>query len=103
MFYRESVDGPDVQLTGDGVESLIYNGIPDWLYEEEILSDSNAIYWSPDGNRLAFIRFDDQKVDTIELTSYQEFLPKIQGIRYPRVSHQTFTMFQTFIVNSLIN
>ncbi|XP_015793889.1 prolyl endopeptidase FAP isoform X2 [Tetranychus urticae] len=86
VFYRESVDGKDVQLSVDGYESLIYNGIPDWLYEEEILSDSNAIYWAPDGSRLAFINFDDRNVDTIELTSYNEFFPKIQGIRYPRVA-----------------
>ncbi len=25
------------RVTGDGVEGEVYNGIPDWVYEEEVL------------------------------------------------------------------
>ncbi|XP_053209557.1 dipeptidyl peptidase 4-like isoform X2 [Panonychus citri] len=88
LYYQPSVNAPSVQLTHDGNESVIYNGIPDWLYEEEILSDSNAIYWSPGGERVVYIQFNDSQVDTIGLTFYNDFLPKIYGLRYPRVARR---------------
>ena len=28
----------DVRLTSDGKEDVVFNGVPDWVYEEEVLS-----------------------------------------------------------------
>ena len=31
-----------------------------WIFEEEILSGSNELFFSPDSSKLAFLRFDDR-------------------------------------------
>ena len=51
-----------VFLPGDGKLDVVYNGIPDWVYEEEVLASDNAIWWSPDRKFLCYMRFDDTQV-----------------------------------------
>jgi len=41
----------------------IYNGIPDWVYEEEVLDTNKALHASPDGKFLAFAQFNDSMVN----------------------------------------
>ena len=38
------VEDKDIALTGDGVVDNVFNGIPDWVYEEEVLSTNYAHY-----------------------------------------------------------
>lgn len=33
LFYKKTVDSTPIQLTGDGVPGVIYNAVPDWVYE----------------------------------------------------------------------
>lgn len=34
IYYLEDIDGKNYeQLTSDGAADVIYNGVPDWLYE----------------------------------------------------------------------
>ncbi|OJD11494.1 hypothetical protein AJ78_07748 [Emergomyces pasteurianus Ep9510] len=79
------------QATWDGGPD-IFNGVPDWVYEEEIFEDRYAMWFSPDGQYLAFLRFDETDVPTIKIPFYmdEEFEPAInpreESIRYPRVS-----------------
>ena len=42
------------QVTLDGGPEL-FNGVPDWVYEEEVLSGNTATWWSPDGKYIAFL------------------------------------------------
>ena len=54
IYIRDYDDnGEDVQITSDGVLDTIYNGIPDWVYEEEILSTNTAMYFTESGQRMA--------------------------------------------------
>jgi dipeptidyl-peptidase-4 len=56
--------GLEKRLTNDGSD-LIYNGWASWVYYEEILgrgSRYKAFYWSPDSERIAYLRFDDSPV-----------------------------------------
>ena len=46
----------DVQLTTTGVADQVYNGIPDWVFEEEVFEDNHAIWWSPDSSKLVCYR-----------------------------------------------
>ena len=57
MYIRKNIhdQNSDIQLTNDGVVDTIYNGIPDWVYEEEILSTNNAMYFNSQGNKLGTI------------------------------------------------
>ena len=50
--------------------SGIQNGIADWVYEEEVLPSSKAYYWSPGGNNLAFMKFDDTDVNAFPIVKH---------------------------------
>lgn len=49
------------QVTEDGKQNEVLNGIPDWVYEEEF-SFNRALEFSADSQMLAFIRFDEKDV-----------------------------------------
>ena len=51
----------DERVSEDGLVYEIYNGIPDWVYEEEVLATNYAMYFSPDGKRVAYAHFDDRE------------------------------------------
>jgi len=62
-IYIVNRDGSgERQLTTDGSESgRIKYGTASWVYGEE-LGQVTAMWWSPDGSRLAFYRFDERPV-----------------------------------------
>ena len=41
--------GQPIQLTHSGIIGKVFNGVPDWVYEEEIIEDNPAIEFSKDG------------------------------------------------------
>ncbi|KAL1921908.1 uncharacterized protein VTP21DRAFT_10550 [Calcarisporiella thermophila] len=76
----------EYRLTDDGSDA-IFNGVPDWIYEEEILSSNSALWWSPDSTRLAFLRFDDTLVPEYKYPLYLNgrSYPDELKQRYPKV------------------
>ena len=46
------------QVTKDGAPNRIVNGLCDWVYEEEF-GFTRAFEWSPDGSKVAYLRFDE--------------------------------------------
>jgi dipeptidyl-peptidase-4 len=56
----------EVQVTKDGELGKIRNGIPDWAYEEEF-GLTRAYEFSADSRMLAWIRFDESKVNSYDL------------------------------------
>uniref|UniRef100_A0A3Q2GK11 Dipeptidylpeptidase IV N-terminal domain-containing protein n=1 Tax=Cyprinodon variegatus TaxID=28743 RepID=A0A3Q2GK11_CYPVA len=77
IYYQSDVKTSSLRITSSGMEGVIFNGIADWLYEEEILHSHLAHWWSPDGERLAFLRIDDTLVPNMTL-------PQFTGSTYPR-------------------
>lgn len=63
IYIRESITdaSSEKKVTLDGSLDIIFNGIPDWVYEEEILSTNKANYFPPGGSKMAFV---SEKVDT---------------------------------------
>ena len=84
IYYKACVNCKLIQLTKSGGSSIL-NGIPDWLYEEEILSKNNAIYFSQKKNKMCFASFNDSKVDMLSFPFYSDE-SKMLNLRYPRVS-----------------
>lgn len=80
--YIHNEDGTVTTATSDGVEGVIYNGVPDWVYEEEVLSSDSAMWWSPDGRKLAVGFFNDTEVKTFKYFIYGEEEP--MGFQYPK-------------------
>ncbi|KAL7739498.1 hypothetical protein ACLKA6_003943 [Drosophila palustris] len=80
----------EIAITEDGKDGIVYNGVPDWVYEEEVLSSGSALWWSPDGSKLAVGFFDDTKVETFKYflygddsTSYSQY-PHEENLKYPK-------------------
>lgn len=84
-------EGEITQITEDGGPN-IFNGVPDWVYEEEIFSSRYTLWFSPDGSYLAFLRFNETGVDTYTVPYYMDGqgiappYPSELDIRYPKVS-----------------
>lgn len=103
-FMAKYFDGlkESTQITIDGKDKLVYNGIADWLYEEEILSDSKAMWWSPDSLKLAFIKFNDSQVEFYSFPIYDESqYGAFNTIRYPKTDTKNPTA-SVFIYNTQI-
>ncbi|KAF7159511.1 hypothetical protein CNMCM5623_004849 [Aspergillus felis] len=85
------------QITNDGGPDL-FNGVPDWIYEEEILGDRFALWFSPDGAYLAFLRFNETGVPTFTVPYYMDNeeiappYPRELELRYPKVSQTNPTV-----------
>ncbi len=71
IFVKTLHGGDVVQVTSDGELNHIINGMPDWVYEEEWAME-NALKWSPDGKRLAYLRFDESMVKDYSLDFYND-------------------------------
>ena len=91
IYHRASVKDQDEPLTTSGIESEVFNGIPDWVFEEEVFEDNKAMWWAPDGNKLVWRFFNDTLVNSYFLQSYGSWkkpvlqYPYIQDVPYPKV------------------
>jgi dipeptidyl-peptidase-4 len=70
-------------ISTDGEWNKIINGNCDWVYEEEF-GFSKAYDWSPDGNYIAYYRFDESKVHEYSMPMYDELYPKNYSYKYPK-------------------
>lgn len=73
----------EVQVTTDGRVNEVINGATDWVYEEEFGKD-NGLFWSPDGERLAYYRFDESAVREFSMPVYGELYPDPYTFKYPK-------------------
>jgi dipeptidyl-peptidase-4 len=62
IFLSHADGSGEKRVTTDGsVDFRIRNGVPTYVYTEE-LALAEAMWWSPDGTKLAYMRFDEDKV-----------------------------------------
>lgn len=76
----------EMRLTRDGSETT-YNGWASWVYYEEILGRSSryaAFWWSPDGQKIAFLHFDDQPVPTFPIFHADGVHGSLEINHYPK-------------------
>lgn len=83
LFYQDMSNGNITQITFDGQENAILNGFADWVYEEE-LDMSSAASWSPDGTKIAFLRFDERRVKEYNFAIYDALYPTDMKYKYPK-------------------
>jgi len=73
----------ELQVTIDGKQNEIINGTTDWVYEEEF-AITKGFEWSPDGNKIAFYRFDESQVPEFTMTDWGDLYPKQTSFKYPK-------------------
>ncbi|XP_050307457.1 venom dipeptidyl peptidase 4 [Anthonomus grandis grandis] len=104
IYYLSSFSNTSdvIQITSDGVEGVIYNGVPDWVYEEEVMGSGSAIWFSPDGKKLVYAKFNDTKVEEFNYFLYgtpgslDDQYPTTASIKYPKVGTNN-TVVETFV------
>ncbi|KAK4540772.1 hypothetical protein LTR36_008849 [Oleoguttula mirabilis] len=95
LFIRH-LDTDTVQhITTDGGPELFY-GVPDWVYEEEVLAGPSATWISGDGAFVAFFRTDESAVPSFPVQYFfssptgarkkagEENYPETRQIKYPK-------------------
>ncbi|MBL87302.1 MAG: S9 family peptidase [Winogradskyella sp.] len=84
LYVKDLKSGDVTQITFDGEKNKIINGITDWVYEEEF-SFVRAFDWNADGNKIAFIRFDESEVPEFSMDVYGSDLYQTQQVfKYPK-------------------
>ena len=88
LYYKDLATGKITQITKDGKTNEIINGSADWVYEEEF-SFAQAFHWSPDGRKIAFMRFDETEVPEFTMTNFKGGLyPEYETFKYPKVGEK---------------
>ena len=88
LFVADPAAGSERQLTFDGRFNHIINGLPDWVYEEEF-SFARAFAWSPDGRKIAYLRFDESRVNQYNMNRFAGGLyPENYTFKYPKAGEQ---------------
>lgn len=92
LFYVTLSDMKEEQVTDDGKFNHIINGTTDWVYEEEF-SFVDGFYWSPDGKKLAYYRFDESAVREYNLQRWGKTLyPTDYRFKYPKAGEANSTV-----------
>uniref|UniRef100_A0A8C2L518 Fibroblast activation protein, alpha n=1 Tax=Cyprinus carpio TaxID=7962 RepID=A0A8C2L518_CYPCA len=87
IYLKKNATAEAVQVTHNGKVNEIQNGVPDWVYEEEVFASNEAIWWSPQGKYLAYLQINDTGVHNIEYPLYgNDQYPTTVLIPYPKVS-----------------
>ncbi|CAD5124113.1 DgyrCDS12415 [Dimorphilus gyrociliatus] len=87
IYYQESPESTAERLTVTGKPNKIFNGICDWLYEEEILFRSKAHWLSPNKKKILYLSFDDSNVALHKFPVYDKSNRENEfEFRYPKAS-----------------
>lgn len=87
LYMVELTTNKLTQITTDGEWNKIINGAADWVYEEEF-SMAQAFKWSPDGKKIAFIRFDETQVPEFNMQTWGPLYPKDYKFKYPKAGEK---------------
>ncbi|XP_072435724.1 inactive dipeptidyl peptidase 10-like isoform X3 [Chiloscyllium punctatum] len=99
IYYQTEVKSSALRLTSSGKEGIIYNGIADWLYEEELMHSHVTHWWSPNGEQLAFLMINDTLVPNMAIPRFTGNLyPKGKQYPYPKAG-QANPIVKLFVVN----
>lgn len=80
------------QITADGKFESIINGMTDWVYEEEF-KINRGFFWSPNGDKIAYYKFDESKVKEYSLTYYEGLYTKEYKYKYPKAGEENSKVY----------
>lgn len=83
IYIKHLDTGTETQITNDGEENQIINGTTDWVYEEEF-GFTKGFFWSPDGEMIAYYRFDESKVMEYWMQFWGSLYPENYKYKYPK-------------------
>lgn len=87
LYWVDLATGSVTQITEDGAFNKVINGAADWVYEEEF-GFAKAWFWSPEGNKIAFYRFDEERVQEFFMTGWGDLYPEKISFKYPKAGEE---------------
>ena len=87
LYMVELSTGEVTPITRDGEFNKIINGATDWVYEEEF-GFAKAWFWSPDGEKIAYYRFDESRVKEFFMTEWGSLYPGLTRFKYPKAGEK---------------
>jgi len=98
LYIKNLETGKIRAVTNNGEWNQVICGAADWVYEEE-LKLTRAYEWSPDGDYLAYMEFDESEVKQFSMKYYTDGpYPKKYEFKYPKVGEKNADV-SVFIVN----
>ncbi|RZF37997.1 hypothetical protein LSTR_LSTR006396 [Laodelphax striatellus] len=93
VYYQECPKTDAAKrISTNGKPGVVYNGVGDWVYEEEVLSKTRAMIFALGGTKFAYISYDDSNV---LLEHYPEYgtpgsvdsqYVKDETVKFPKVA-----------------
>ena len=88
LYWYDLEEGLEHVVTTDGQWDSIINGKSDWVYEEE-LELTSAFAWDPQGEKIAYMKFDERRVKEYKLPVYNgQPYPQTFSYKYPKVGEE---------------
>jgi len=87
LYIKDAASGTETRVTNDGKFNQIINGSTDWVYEEEFGFDK-AFFWSPDGSKIAYYRFDETNVKEFSMDMFGGLYPTQYRFKYPKAGEE---------------
>ncbi|MCM1150840.1 MAG: S9 family peptidase [Alistipes sp.] len=98
LYLYDIASGRTRRLTSDGEWNAVINGTADWVYEEEF-GFTRAYAFSPDGTRVAYLRFDERAVPLMRMMRFDgKLYNEAFSFKYPKAGETNSTV-QLFVVD----
>ncbi|WLF76527.1 hypothetical protein PVL30_000229 [Lodderomyces elongisporus] len=90
IFLKDTELDKTIQVTKDG-STEVFNGKPDWVYEEEVFGTDIVLWWSADGSKFAFLKSNNTDVPEFTIPFYAQKnhtdYPELVNIKYPKAGY----------------
>ena len=88
LLIKDIKSGTITQVTSDGKKNHIINGASDWVYEEEFAL-VRSFEWAPDGEHIAYYKFDETHVKEFSMDLFKGGLyPTQEVFKYPKAGEE---------------
>ncbi|KAI5958864.1 STE13 [Candida theae] len=101
LYVQNLSDNTVQQITTDGTR-YIFNGKPDWVYEEEVVATDRMVWWSPDSKQIVFTKINDTQVEEVNIDYYVKESSEV-GMQYDQSNEEKVGQVDQYPIKSSIS
>lgn len=98
IYIQNVSDNKVQQITTDGSRH-IFNGKPDWVYEEEVVATDRMVWWSPDSKHFVFTKINDTQIKDVDIDYYVKINTEV-GMQYDQSSDKRYQQVDQYPIKS---